>query len=160
MVKRIFTVILFFSVLLTIASCDKNDFFGHAELRIALDSDFREFKSDNFDAAYTDGTAVVGIYRISYNAGFNQGIPDFLTPAQFAAFYMERAEIESEVKDYRGTAYYEYTRLDGELKNSYIASFYRSKYAYFIVLFATPEKLYPDIAGELLSYTETVIFVY
>jgi len=127
---------------------------------LGLSDDFREFEAESFDAAYTDGTALVGIYRISYNAGFNQGIPDFLTPEQFALLYAKSTGREVEIKKHDGVPYYEYTEENDGIKSVYIASFYRSMYAYFTVLFATPESLYDEVKPRLLSYTETVIFVY
>ncbi|MBQ7332814.1 MAG: hypothetical protein IJW38_00520 [Clostridia bacterium] len=160
MIKKLFALLLALTLTASLFSCDKEKVFGHAELRISLDGDFSEFEAESFDAAYANEEAVVGILRISYEAAYNSGIPDFLTTEQFAKLYMKQTGRVSEIKTYRGTPYYEYTDLTGGVENSYIASFYRSKYAYFAVFLATPAKNYSEISAKLLSYTETVIFVY
>jgi len=160
LVKRIIAVLLAFSALLSMAACKKDTVYGHAEMRISLPESFSEFESESFDATYSDGKSLVGILRVSFDAGFNQGIPDFLTPEEFAKLYMKSTGRDSEIKLIKNVPYYEYTELQDGVKNAYIASFFRSKYAYFVVVFATVEELYSSLAGELLSYTETVIFVY
>ena len=111
-------------------------------------------------AQITDLTAVAGCSTLAAGAGFNQGIPDFLTPEQFALLYAKSTGREVEIKKHDGVPYYEYTEENDGIKSVYIASFYRSMYAYFAVLFATPETLYDEVKPRLLSYTETVIFVY
>ena len=160
MIKKILGIILFSAILLSLFSCDEEISYGHAELEIALSEDFREFEAENFDAAYTNGKAVVGIIRISFDASYNQGISDALTPEQFARLYKTATKREAEITLFGFTPYYEYTELQDGVENSYLASFYRSKYAYFAVIFATPQLFYPELKDEFLSYTETVIFSY
>ena len=159
MIKKLTGLILLIAVSLALASCDE-DFYGHAELRISLSEDFREFEAESFDAAYTNGRALVGILRVSFEAGFNEGIPDMLTPEQFARFYKTATGREAQINTHENTPYYEYTELQEGVKNSYLASFYRSRYAYFAVIFATPERFYEEQKPQFLSYTETVIFTY
>ena len=158
MVKKILTVFLIISLAFTVVSCDKEKVFGHAELTIALTDDFSEIEAESFDAAYSNGESVVGIYRISFAAGFNQGIPDFLTAREFASFYMKASGRNVEIKEAHNVPYYEYTEEQEGLMNSYLASFFRSKYAYFVILFATSEALYRDLAAEFLDFADTVIF--
>ncbi len=160
MIKKILALLILFAAVLSLASCDGEKTYGHAELEIALSEDFREFEAESFDVAYTDGQALVGILRISYDASFNEGIPDFLTPEQFARFYKTATKREAEIKIHGLTPYYEYSEVQEGVKNAYLASFYRSKYAYFAVIFATPELFYGELKNEFLSYTESVIFNY
>ena len=161
MVKKISVLFLAVSLVFTLFACEKEEkIFGHAELRIGLREDFEKFAAESFDAAYTNGSAIVGIYRVSFDAGIDVGIPDFLTPEQFARLYMQSSEREAEIKLYGFTPYYEYTELQGGVKNSYLASFYRSRFAYFAVIFACPESAYEENLPVFLSYTESVIFVY
>ncbi len=160
MVKKLLAIILLLATCLAAASCDGEVVYGHAELEIALPEDFREFEAESFDAAYTDGQALVGILRISYDASFNEGVPDFLTPEQFARFYKTATKREAEIALHGATPYYEYTEKQDGVENAYLASFYRSKYAYFAVVFATPKLFYGELKSEFLSYTESVIFNY
>ena len=158
MLKRFFPLLLVFALLLSLFSCGE-EYYGHAELRISLPRDFKSFEAENFDSSYTDGECIVGIYRISFEAGFNQGIPDFLTAREFALFYMQATKRESQIKDYGTVPYYEYEEVQDGLTNVYTATFFRSKYAYFILLFATPVTLHEEKLPEILSYTDTVIFI-
>ena len=160
MIKKIIALALLLLSLPSLFSCDGDIIYGHAELQISLSEDFREFEADSFDVAYTDGKSLVGIVRISFEASFNEGIPDFLTPEQFARLYKTLAKREAEITLHGLTPYYEYTELQDGVKNSYLASFYRSKHAYFAVIFATPEIFYGELKNEFLSYTDTVVFNY
>ena len=160
MIKRILSAILLFSALLSLFACNEEKIYGHAELQIALDEDFDEFDSESFDAVYTNGKAIVGIMRISFEASFNEGIPDALTPEQFARLYKTITKRDAEITFHGNTPYYEYRELQDGVENSYLASFYRSKHAYFAVIFATPTAFYPELKNEFLSLTDTVIFVY
>lgn len=160
MVKKISALILALALSLSLFACGARDYFGHAELRIALSEDFKEFEAESFDAAYTDGSAVVGIIRISFEAGFNNGIPDFLTPRQFASVYMKGSGRECEIKTFHGVPYYEYEETLGGARQGYLASFFRSRYAYFAVIFAADESIYSSLVPEFLDYTDTLVFEY
>lgn len=159
MVKRLVSILLLLASIFLLASCG-GEIYGHAELEISLPEKFREFEADSFDAAYTNGKALVGIIRISFDASFNEGVPDFLTPEQFARFYKTATKREGDIAFHRDTPYYEYSEVQSGVKNLYLASFYRSKYAYFAVIFATPEIFSESLREEFLAYTETVIFNY
>ena len=160
MIKRLLSLLLLLASVFAVTSCDTDKIYGHAELEIALTEDFREFEAESFDAAYTNGKALVGILRISFDASFNEGVPDFLTPEQFAKFYKTATKREAEIKFHGITPYYEYSEVQDGVKNFYLASFYRSKYAYFAVIFAAPEIFSGELKNEFLSYTETVVFNY
>ncbi len=160
MIKKLIAIILLLATCFAVASCDGETVYGHAELEIALPKDYREFEAESFDASYTNGQALVGILRISYDASFNEGIPDFLTPEQFARFYKTATKREAEISLHGAIPYYEYTEKQDGVENAYLASFYRSKYAYFAVIFATPKLFYTELKNEFLSYAESVIFNY
>ncbi len=160
MIKKITVFILVASFVIGLASCDKEEVFGHAELRLSLDSGFSAFEAESFDAAYSNGSCIVGIYRVSFDAGALEGIPDFLTPEQFARLYLEVSGREAEIKKHGLVPYYEYTETQEGIVNVYLASFFRSRFAYFIVLFASPIVNYDAWRASFLSYTDTVIFVY
>ena len=159
MVKRILSLILLLSISLVIVSCGEKSF-GHAELSISLSERFEEMENKDFDKTYTNGISVVAIYRISHQAAFNQGISDALTAEQFARLYMNRSERKAEIKFRETTPYYEYTAETDGVKTAYLASFYRSKYAYFLVLFACPEGSFAELKSEFLAYVDSVIFTY
>ena len=159
LVKRILSLILIFALSLFVVSCSEKSF-GHAELSIALSERFEEVENENFDKTYTNGISVVAIYRISHQAAFNQGLSDALTAEQFARLYMNRSDRKSEIKFRETTPYYEYTAQTDGIGTAYLASFYRSKYAYFLVLFACPEGSYEGLKSEFFAYIDSVIFTY
>ena len=159
-IKRSCAALVFLVLFTSLFSCAEKMDFGHAELRISLPKSFKDFEVQGFDKAYSDGESVVAIYRVSFEAGREDGIPDFLTTEQFARLYLKSTSRKAEIKNHNFTAYYEYTEPAGGENSSYLASFYRSKHAYFLVLFACPERLYSEKLQTFLSYTETVIFVY
>lgn len=160
MIKKIFSFILALAAVITLVSCDGEKIFGHAELRLPLSEDFREFEAETFDAAYSDGNILVAVYRVSFAAGMEDGIPETLTPEQFARLYKKSSGRDAEIKKKGLTPYYEYSETQNGVKSCYLASFYRSKYAYFAVLFAAPEGIYSEKLPEIFSYIENVIFVY
>ena len=161
MIKRILFAFVALITVVSLISCRKEEkIFGHAELRLPLSSDFQEFRAESFDVAYTNGTLVVGAFRVSFDAGAELGIPDFLTAEQFARLYLSETGREAEIKKHGLMPYYEYTEIQDGLQNSYLASFFRSKYAYFIVVFACPSAVYSENLPLFLSYTDSVIFVY
>lgn len=157
MIKRISLSLLSAILILALVSCAALEY-GHAELRISLPDSVRALDAEGFDSAYSDSDFVVGINRISFAAGFNQGIPDYLTAEEFATFYMKQSERDAVVNRRGDFAFYEYVDLSGGVSTFYLASFHRSKYAYFLVLFACDEAKRDALTLDFLSYADSVIF--
>ncbi len=141
------------------ASCGKEKF-GHAEMRIPLNSDFESVEIEGYDSAYSDGKKVVATMRISFEAGFNQGIPETFTPQEFAAFYLKEVGREAEIQKDGYLAFCEYKVKDGELDYYYMLSFYRTKFAYFVVLFTTPSFADESPREEFLKIAKSIYFEY
>lgn len=156
--RKIVLILLLSSCFVSLFSCDK-PIPGHAEARIPI-SGFEATEAEGFDAAYTNGESVVGMIRISFEAGFNQGIPETLSAKKFAEFYMKKTERDCEIKQIGIIPYYEYTDGEGDSQLYYLATFYRTKYAYFLILFATDDSLGEELRDEFLEMAESVYFVY
>ncbi len=133
--------------------------YGHAELRIDLPSDYSEYEAQGFDSSYVSGTSIVGILRISFEAGLTQGIADTYMPREFAEFYLEKLGRDATVEMLGDAAYYQYTDY-GETENYYyLSAFYRSKYAYFVILFACPEDEFKTQQPAFFEYAKSVVFI-
>lgn len=140
---------------LSLFSCGSEDF-SHCELHLPLTESYKRTESEGFDAVFTDGVYTVGILRISFDAGFNQGIPETMNAREFALLWQRNSGEDFPVhKDFL-TPYYSYFK-DGYF---YTRGFYRSKYAYFTVLISAPEALYPEVQNGFLEILDGAIFKY
>ena len=157
MIKRLFALILTIVLALSIVSCEEKHKYAHCELILPLTSDYQRVENENFDVAYSNGKNMVAVLRISFVAGMNEGIPETMTTVEFRDFWLDKLDREAILADGEIT-YCEY--YDGEAENEtyYLEAFYRSKYAYFVVLFATNARREEDGRREFLSYTEKVKF--
>ncbi len=157
----VFIVVL--SLLLTLVSCG-DAVVNHCELHIKLTSDYTEYDSDgSYDLAYSSGRLIVGILRFSHAACLEEGVPITLSPLRFAEFYRNKAvgiEGLSEISEHGDIPYFTYT-LEGESGTvyTYMPTFYKSYYAYFLVMFITPSELYEDTRVEIFDLIDTVYMV-
>lgn len=150
------SVALLLSVALSLLSCDRE--LAHAEIILTLPSEYREIDSDRFDVAATNGTASVGVARISFAAAVEQGISDTYSQLQFAEYFKLISGKDGEVYTYSGIPYFTYTDSTGGDEMFCTATFYRTPYAYFYVLYAVPaseERYYRDA---FLEYAAGVKF--
>ena len=159
MSKRIISFLLLFASLFTLASCrDKR---GYLELGLEIPRSYEERAAeDTFDAAYTDGAAVIGIIRWSFQAAIDDGIVETYSPEAFARYYRNRiGKNECEIKFSGDAPYIVYE--DGEdIIYSYLTSFYRTRYAYFVVTFVTESLLFPDYESEFLKIAKSAYLDY
>lgn len=130
--KRLFLSLISLFLFLSLVSCTAS--YGHCELILALDNEYQEVKSSGFDKCYTNGIYAVGIVRISFEAGFNQGIAETMSASEFAEFWKTKTERDATVETDAVTPYYTY-EADGYF---YLSGFYRSPLAYFVVLLSAP----------------------
>lgn len=127
--KRILTVFLLIISTLLLTSCGED--FSHCELSLPLSSDYRRVDGGKgFDAVFTNGEAIAGMIRISFIAGFNQGIQETMSSYEFAEFWKNKIGRDAKVMTDIKTPYYTY-REDGYF---YLCGFYRTPDAYFVVL--------------------------
>ena len=161
MIKKTLALILVILTCLSIISCSEDPVvFSHCELTIPLAEDFYEISDENFDVSYTNGASVVAILRISHDAAVNEGISNLLTAYEFGEYWIERCERDTNLISGGGAVWCDYYDGEGTAARYYLEAFYRSKHAYFAVIFATPEIFYGELKNEFLSYTDTVVFNY
>jgi hypothetical protein len=158
MLKLRFTaLILLAAMLISLCACS-DEKYEHCELGIKLDESFVEYDVDGrFDMAYTDGRVIVGVLRFSFEACLKDDIPISMSDYTFAKYYRAKAEgIEdvSEVEMYGYLPYFTYT-LEGtdEVRHRYVATFYTTPNAYFLVMYITPA----DSAADNAPHIEDLI---
>ena len=138
--KRLTSLILLFALAsLALVSCkDEPDAtWGWCELGMVLDEKFeKEDTGGAFDVAYSDGLAVVGFTRMSFEAAINDGIPETLSAYKFSEEYKKRTDLEDYVTLWlEDVPYISYYTDEGIAEYFHIVAFYRSHHAYFAVVF-------------------------
>lgn len=138
----------------TLCSCSREVGREYCEFGISLPKEYKEQDSGgSFDAAYSNGEAVVGITRISFEAAVLDGIPATLSPLKFAELYKERTDRDwCRVILLGDVPYITYpSSSDSGKVYTYLIGFYRTPYAYFTVTFVTEEKNGEKYQEEFLS---------
>lgn len=156
MLKKIATSLLLVLMLISLVSCDTE--IAHAELILTLPSEYREIENERFDVAASNGMATVGVARISLAAAKDEGISDTYSQLQLAEYFKLVGGKGGEVYTYQGIPYFTYTDTSGGVEMFCTATFYRTPYAYFYVLYAVPsaeEKYYRE---DFLEYAASVKF--
>ena len=158
MIKKTVSVFLVLLLCFSFTSCRGGEtVYSHCELTIPLSNDFSEIENENFDVTYTDGETVVAIVRISFKAGLSSGISNLMSAHEFGEYWLERCGRDASIV--KGSAVYcEYYETQGAHEQYYLEAFYRSKYAYFVVLFATAAENREKNLGKYLEYAEGVKF--
>ncbi|MBR2930877.1 MAG: hypothetical protein IKC32_06575 [Clostridia bacterium] len=130
---------------------------GYLEVKLDLPDSFRTHDSGGtYDASYTDGRMIVGVLRLSFDAMENEGIPATMTPLRFAEYYKDHfvnSLDPTEVREEGDVPYLSYSSGDGF---SYLATFYFSPYAYFVVTYVARDEYFEALKPIMLSYASLV----
>lgn len=161
---RLLALICVFSfLLLAFISC-KEEYDGrrkYCEIEITLTESFSDYDSEGaFDAAYTDGRLIVGIQRLSFDAGVDDGVPATMTPSVFAEYYLERTNTEAEILYHGYVPYAAFTMDSAQSSYDYLLSFYRTDYAYFIITFIAASPMSDNNLDRIFGYVDTVKYNY
>ena len=141
-----------------LVSCGGGDaVFSYCELRIPLTEDFSEVKNENFDVTYSNGDYAVAILRVSFVAAVKEGIPETLSASEFGEVWLEKCERDANIIN-GDIAYSEYYDDAGGAEYFYLEAFYRSPYAYFVVLFTTVSDLEEAGRVDFLKFANDVTF--
>jgi hypothetical protein len=132
---------------------------GHCELRLPLYEGFYEVKNENYDVTFSNGKYMIALTRIPFESGMMfDNIPETLTDVEFGELYLEKCSRDAEVK--RDTvAYAEYFDKSGAADYYYVEAFYRSQYAYFVILFVSPAELAGEAERVFLELANKVYFI-
>ena len=159
---RSLALLTLLALLFSLVACGERSY-EHCEIGIRLGSDFSEYDSDGrFDMSYSDGRVVIGVLRFSFEACLKGDIPITMSDYTFAKYYRNRAgEIENvtEVALHGYLPYFSYTLTgEGNVEYRYVATFYTTPNAYFLVMYITPESILQKTRGEISELIEKVYF--
>ena len=158
MFKRVISFVLSFALSLSLLSCaGGEDGFSYCELSIPLTEDFYAVENERFDATYSNGDYAVAILRISFVAAVMDGIPETLSAYDFGEIWLERCDRDANIR-HGELAYCEYYDYAGGIEYFYLEAFYRSPYAYFVVLFTTAAELESTGRVDFLKFAKNVTF--
>ena len=153
MIKKILSLAILISSLVLLTSCARTH--TYAEFTLTAPRDYKEYDSDgDYDLAFTDGYATVGVVRISLVTAEKTGLDITYTPGDFAMYYMQLAGINSKLQLEEGIPYYTYFQTVGGRKYYYLAAFYRTEGAYFTVTCTVEESkaiVYIDEFKEIIT---------
>ena len=160
-ILSLFLILTFIISLLT--SCGDSEIeekeFVHCEMTLVLDDSFEAEESENFDLIISNGDIAISLIRISFEAGYGQGISDTFTAKGFAAFFLYNSGKDAELSEHGSVPYYVYSEKSengGEV--SYTVTFYRSLNAYFVVTYAVSKEDYESHSDKIFEYSSKVYF--
>ncbi|MBO7304176.1 MAG: hypothetical protein J6V09_03055 [Clostridia bacterium] len=159
MPKKLLLVLICIAVLFSLSSCGGPKY-SHRELVLNLPDSFEIKKSSDFDAVYTDGELFIGVLRISFAAALADKIPETMTATEFGELWNDRCQRYADVQNERGVTFSEYYDSYEGTDGYYFEAFYRSEYAYFVVLFATPVSYENIKREEIFTYAEGIEWSY
>ena len=160
MIKKAVVFLTLFSLLVSLVCCgDSSGVIEHCEMRLTLGEDFYKTENPDFDITYTNGEYIAAVLRITFVAAVREGIGETMTPFEFAEYWIDRCG-RLAVARQEGVAFCEYYD-ESERGESfyYLEAFYRSQYAYFVVLFAAAKDDESAAREKFLEYANSVIFV-
>ena len=161
--KKAIAFVLLLSTLFALLSCEKKKY-EYCEFGLRLTDDYEEVElKDTFDKAYKNKRVLVGINRLSFDACLENGLLTTHTPKKLATIYKEKIEKTdktSQVFESGDVPFFTYKRLSDGVEYLYVATFYVSQYAYFVVTFITPNTNETALVEEFLRIANTMYFTY
>ena len=158
MLKRLLLLALSLALSFSVIACSQSQTYSHCEMVLPLADDFYEVENADFDKSYSNGIAAVAILRLSFEAAFSSGIPETFNTEEFGRFWLRECGRSAEIVRYEGIAHCTYTESVGETDYFCLAAFYRTYYAYFVVLFTVEDAVRTEWEGEFLRYISNVYF--
>ena len=138
MLKRITSLLLALFLACSLFGCEDEVTFTCLDVNITLPNGY--FEADAGDSAnmlLTNNESTVSIKRLSIIDAEKDGISGSYSDKQFAEFFMINNDLEGELASYGDVPYYSYYDTVGGRELFCISAFYRTPYAYFIIIFAT-----------------------
>ena len=162
MIKRFVSLLLILVLLTALFGCAAERRVGHCELSILLPNEFTDYDTGGiYDVAVSDGSIIIGILRLSFEACIRDSIPTTMDAEKFAKYYMgdkDRFDELTEVTTSEDMVYFTYT-LEGNNggKYFYMPTFYVSPYAYFIVTFITDYNFREGAKTRIFHYSDSIL---
>ncbi len=156
-IKNTCALLVLVSVFVSIVGCSRYVEYSHCELAITMPREYEQVDIDEFDLALSNGEAIVGMIRLSFEAAVQEGINSTHSPESFAELYtlmIGREDVE--IMQHGDVPYFTYTREGESADYFYMQTFYRTHHAYFIISFICPLTLESGYRVEFLACTERV----
>ena len=157
MLKRGVLMLLIIATLLSLASCTSREQ-TYCELGFTLPRGFVQLSApDDFDLAFENGNQVIGVRRLSFGAVLEDGMLTTHSPERFAEIYRERIGVNSasDVFMHGDVPYFIYTLYSGGTY-TYMPTFYRTPYAYFIITFICKNEMNEGTRVKFLGVCDSV----
>lgn len=154
----ILSIVWMLSALLTSCGDEQTDMsyrHRYCELALNLPQSYAELTSDSFDAFFSTGEAFVGISRLTFQGLEGDDLDGSMFPDEVARRYAQKNSMDVAVVDAEGYSYFIY--FEGGYYN--LISFYRSKYAHFIVRFMCSEEKEVKYSADFLKYASEAKFI-
>ena len=163
--KKALSFILLICFLSCLFSCqEKMKNVSYCEFGLSLPSYLEVYDSGgSFDLALKSEDLVVGIVRLSFEAAIDDGIPSTLSPLKFASLYrdlIEREDISTEPVQVGDVVYFTYTSDENGSELVYMPTFFKSFYAYFVVMFIGVSTDVESHVERCLEYGRTAYLEY
>lgn len=157
MYKKILIAILVVATVLSVVSCGKTNSFTYAELTLTFDRDFYEQESADYDLLVTNGKATAALTRLSFVDAMNQNISSAMSAEAFAKYLLSKKGQTADVFYRADYVYYTYREntADGEIYC--MATFYRTAYAYVVVLYATAAAREMEYREKFFEYADSAV---
>ena len=157
MLKKIITVILLCATLFSIASCGKKQSFTYADLTLTFDNGFYEEKSEDYDLLVTNGQATAALTRLSFVDAIKQDISGAMSADAFANYLLSKKGESAQVFMRKEYAYYTYREVTAEGELYCMATFYRTAYAYVVVMYATAASRESQYREKFFEYADSAV---
>lgn len=156
MSKRILSVIVILTLSLSLIACGENAFVC-GELSITLPGGYTEReRPEGANMLISDGKSTLTFRRISLLDASELGIPAGLSAGDFAELFLEESGVTGVISSYNRTPYYTYYAKGASVNLFTLCAFYRTPYAYFILIFATGEERESEGREEYFSALDSV----
>lgn len=159
MTRRTLSVILILAALLSLFGCSGTKDYTYCEIGFSLPASYRQIDaSTDFDMAFESGESVIGVRRLSFDAIIKEGILDTHTPLAFASIYRDRLGVSdaSPIFEHEYIPYFTYILTTASGRYVYMPTFYRTPYAYFVIILISKNELNEGGRVKFLEICESV----
>lgn len=158
---RFFVIAFTVSVLISSVSCSSDEdtepyYPHHCELALTIPDSYKQKESEDFDAFFSNGEAGVAITRLTFAGPVNDDLEPSMFPSEVARKYAEKNGLSALVTVFDEESYSYFSVSSGGYYTLY--SFYRSRYAHFIVSYTCREEKIKQYSGEFLKYASEAYF--
>lgn len=156
-VTRLLSLALTVTAVLSLAACGKRDY-TYCEIGFELPRGYRETVTSDFDLAFEKRGSIIGIRRLSFDAVEKDGLLATHSPYTLAEIYRDRLGVTnaSTVFTHGDIPYFVYSISDGYSTYAYMPTFYRTRFAYFVITYICKNTIDEGERVEFLAICDTV----